>query len=465
MQSRSRRFTATICSVAALSLAASACTNASSSKGAAPSETGSATATTYQGTDFTTNQPVNAPGVTSTEIHVATITSKTNPIGGDNVLLNDGIQGYFDLVNSKGGIWGRQLKITNKHDDQTVANLNETQAMLAQDNVYAVFEAVELFTGAKLLAKKGIPTFGWNINAEWAGPTNFFPNIAPICFGKTCSAIGKAMPWIVQQEGKHKVAVIGYDVPQSSDAMTSSAREIEKFSKDVDAQVVYQDVSLQFGQTDYSAQVAQMKQKHVDFLATALDFNGDYAIAKEMQRQGILDKVTFFHPNLYNPDFLAKNAALLEGGIALIPVLAIEHKPVPPALQEYLDYAQSHDIKVTEMTEEGWIAARQFVDALKAAGPDFTWAHLIGAWNQQTAYTNGGIVPPIDWTRQHNDPTKSVANRSKLQCVNFARMHDGKFVGIYDDGGAKPWVCFHGQQPDTWEKPENLSFAPATSGG
>src|SRR5690242_19507424 len=120
MQARSRTFIATICSVAALSLAASACTNASSSKSATSSGTESRTATTYQGTDFTINQPVTAPGVTSSEIHVATITSKTNPIGGDNGLLNDGIQGYFDLVNSKGGVWGRQLKISSKRDDATV---------------------------------------------------------------------------------------------------------------------------------------------------------------------------------------------------------------------------------------------------------------------------------------------------------------------------------------------------------
>jgi ABC-type branched-subunit amino acid transport system substrate-binding protein len=449
--------------VAVFALAAGACTNASDGGGGGTATTGAGSqpATTYQGTDFSTNQPVDAPGVTDTEIHVGSITSKTNPIGGDNGLLNDGIEGYFDLVNSQGGVWGRQLKLTSQRDDNTVNNLNETTALLAQDNVYAVFEAVELFTGAKALAKAGIPAFGWNINAEWAGPPNFFPNIAPICFGKTCSSIGKAMPWIVQQEGKHKVAVIGYDVPQSSDAMTSSAREIEKFSTQADAKVVYEDVSLQFGQTDYSAQVAQMKAKGVDFLATALDFNGDYALAKEMQRQGILDKVTFFHPNLYNPEFVAKNADLLDGGIALVPVLAVEHRPVPSALQEYLDDAAAHDIKVTEMTEEGWIAARQFVDALRAAGPDFTWKHLVGAWNQQKAYTNGGLVPPIDWTRQHNDPNV-VANRAELQCVNFLRIQDGKFVGIYDDAGAKPWVCFHGQQPDTWEQPQNLSFAPSS---
>jgi hypothetical protein len=183
-----------------------------------------------------------------------------------------------------------------------------------------------------------------------------------------------------------------------------------------------------------------------------------------MQRQGILDQVLFFHPNLYNPEFVRKNAELLDGGIVLIPVLAVEHAPVPPALQEYLDYAHEHDMPVTEMTEEGWIAARQFVDALRAAGPNFTWKNLVGAWNQQTAYTNGGLVPPIDWTTQHNDPTKSVANRAVLQCVNFARIDGGKFVGIYDDGGAKPWVCFHGRQPDTWERPVNMSFAPAAGG-
>ena len=157
-----------------------------------------------------------------------------------------------------------------------------------------------------------------------------------------------------------------------------------------------------------------MKAKHVDFLVTGLDFNGDYSIAKEMQRQGILHQVTFFHPNLYNADFVAKNATLFEGGIVLVGVLAVEHQPVPPALQEYLGYADAHGMRITEMTEQGWIAARQFVDALEAAGPDFTWATLVDTWNRQTRYSNGGLVPPIDWTTQHDDPSTSAASRSPL---------------------------------------------------
>ena len=458
MHDRAQTVTAVLCGVALLTL--SACSNSGSTTAATtPPANGSRTATTYAGSNYTTDVPVSAPGVTSTEIDVGSITSKTNPLGTNNSVLDDGIKGYFDLVNAKGGVWGRKLKLSTELDDQTVDNLNVTQQLLSQNNVYAVFEAVELFSGAKLLAKAGIPTFGWNINAEWAGPPNFYPNIAPICFSKACSSMGKALPWIIKQVGAHKVALIGYNVPQSADAMTSGAAEITKFSQQADAKVVYADTSLQFGQTDYSVQVSKMKSSGADFLVTALDFNGDYALAKEMQKQGILDKVTFFHPNLYDAAFVQKNASLFENGLVLIPILALEHQPVPPALQEYLDYAHAHGMAITELTEEGWIAARQFVDALRAAGPDFTWAHLVGAWNQQTDYTNGGTVPPIDWTRQHNSPDASIANRGKLQCVNFVRIHDGKFVGVYDDGGAKPWVCFHGQEPDLWENPQNLSFA------
>ena len=60
------------------------------------------------------------------------------------------------------------------------ANLNKTdlrranfrgatvQQAIAQDNPFAIFIATSLFTGAKTLAAANIPTFGWNIDPEWA---------------------------------------------------------------------------------------------------------------------------------------------------------------------------------------------------------------------------------------------------------------------------------------------------------
>jgi ABC-type branched-subunit amino acid transport system substrate-binding protein len=445
------------CSLAALALVVAACGNAGDDT--TSGSTAKPSGTTFTGTNFDTHQTVDAPGVTDKEIHVGSVVSITNPTGGDYGRLNDGIDAYFDTVNAKGGIWGRTLKLTSKRDDATGNNANQVQALLAQDNVYAAFIAVQLFTGAATLEKAGIPTFGWNINAEWAGPKNFYPNVAPICF-KNCSALGRLLPYVIQQSKAHKVALIGYNVPQSSDAVKGSAQSIAQYGKDIDAQVVFQDTSLAFGNVDWSAQVAQMKSKGVDFLSTSLDFNGDLGLAKEMKKQGILDKVTFMHPNLYNPEFVAQNADLLEGGIVSIGMLATQHQPPPPALQEYLDYAKSHaKFVVTEMTEQGWLAARQFVEALKAAGPNFTRANLIDAWNQQTWFSNGGLVPPIDWTRQHNDPGTHPEDRSQFECANYVEIHNGKFEPLFDAGGAKPWVCFDGTKRNVWQQPVHVSFA------
>ena len=168
---------------AAIALVSAGCGNAGSSK-ASPTPTTSAggPVTTNVKNDFTTNQKVDAQGVTDEEIDVASVTSKTSVLGGQDAKLNDGIKAYFGLVNSKGGIYGRQLKLTSERDDIQVNNLATVEALLAQDKPYAAFIATDGFSGAKKLAAAGMPTFGWNINAEWAGPKNFFPNVAPVCF-------------------------------------------------------------------------------------------------------------------------------------------------------------------------------------------------------------------------------------------------------------------------------------------
>jgi ABC-type branched-subunit amino acid transport system substrate-binding protein len=449
-----------VAAAVAVGLLAVGCTNSSSGKSGSGStdttQAGGNTVTTYQGTDFTKNQPVNAQGVTDKEIKVASVTSITSVLGGQDAELNDGIDAYFGKINSEGGIWGRQLKLTSKRDDIQVNNLNTVQAMIVQDKPYAAFIATDGFSGAKLLGKAGIPTYGWNINAEWAGPKNFFPNIAPICL-EGCPLLPHILPTLVKSAGKHKVAVIGYNVPQAAGCVTGANNTMKQFGKDVDASMVYSDASAGFGNADWSPQVAQMKEKGVDFLVTCVDFNADFAIAKEMARQGIRDKVTFYHANLYNPEFVAKNKDAFQNDLVLAQITAVEQLPNIPAQTEFLDYAQAHDVKISELTMQGWIAAQQFVDGLKAAGPDFTWANLVNAWNTQKWYTGHGWVPPIDWTRQHTDPAQGDQYRSAFECGNFLKVDNGKFVPYLAKPG-KPWICFDGHKLDTWQTPVNVSF-------
>ena len=61
-------------------------------------------------------------------------------------------------------------------------------------------------------------------------------------------------------------------------------------------------------------------------------------------------------------------------------------------------------LTVTELSTEGWIAANMFVTGLKLAGPNFTQQKLIDALNKDTDFDAGGMIVPINWTYQHNDP-------------------------------------------------------------
>ena len=144
-----------------------------------------------------------------------------------------------------------------------------------------------------------------------------------------------------------------------------------------------------------------------------------------MSRQGILDKVTFFHPNLYNPDFVKKNAALFEGGIVLAGIDAVEHQPAPPALQEYLDYAKAHNLKVTELTEQGWIAAPPVRRRAEGGRAEL---HLVEPRER---------LEPADVVQQRRPrpadrldegaqrPGDVLASRSEFECQNFVRIHNG----------------------------------------
>lgn len=449
-----------LAAVVAAGLLAAACGNTDDGGDAATDTTaadGDTATSAAGGGDYSENVPVDAPGVSDTEIRVGSIVSATNPTGGDQVLLNDGIEAYFDLVNAQGGIYGRELVLASERDDMMGNNETEVVALLTQDDVYAAFVASLLFTGASQLAEAGIPTFGWNIQAEWAGPENFFPNLAPVCF-EGCPLLPHILPWLVRETDSHRVAVMGYNVPQSASCVQGNVDNLERFGSDVDAEVVFTDGSIAYGQIDYAPQVTEMKDKDVDFLVTCMDFNGDLAIAEEMNKQGIRDDVAFYHANLYNHDFVRDNADALEGDIVLAQITAVEHEPPPPGVQEYLDYAAEHDLKVTELTMQGWIAARQLVDALKATGPEFTWENLVGAWNQQTWYTAEGFVLPIDWTRQHTDPAEGTEFRSEFECGNFVRVEDGELVSAFAEGD-EPWVCFDGHRPEEWHEPVNVSFA------
>jgi ABC-type branched-subunit amino acid transport system substrate-binding protein len=381
-------------------LIAAACGNSGSSKQSSdttlPSGGPTSTATPA---DLKKNVPVSAPGVSDTEIDVATITSKTNNLTGTYAPLVDGVKAYFQMVNDNGGIYGRHLVVKYDRDDQFGQNRQTVQQSLSQDKAFATFVATTLFTGADLLAKAKQPTFMWNINPEFAGHPTFFANEGALCF--TCP--GHGLPYLAKQLKAAKVGVLAYGIAQQSKDCATGIKN--SFAKYPTAQIAYFDDSLGYAQP-LGAQVTQMKQKGVTFVMTCVDLQESYTLGKEMQKQGM--QAVQELPNGYDPDFVAKNASLLEGDIVSPQFLAFEVQPQITEIQNLYKYAAEIGVQVHELTAIGWILGSELYTGLAGAGPQFSQAAVVDALNRQTAFTDNGFVAPIDW---RHSATRNAAMR------------------------------------------------------
>ena len=101
--------------------------------------------------------------------------------------------------------------------------------------------------------------------------------------------------------------MLAYGVAEQSKDCAVGIRN--SFLKYPTAQVAYFDNSLAFAQP-LGAQVTQMKQKGVQFVATCVDLQESFTLGKEMQKQGM--KAVQDLPNGYDPNFVATNASLLK---------------------------------------------------------------------------------------------------------------------------------------------------------
>lgn len=440
MRSRARVGACTL--VAAAALLAAGCGNAEKSASGVGGSTPPTTAASDPGPSGS-YPPVTAPGVTPTEIRVGGIASVTSPLGGLEETAFDGVEAYFAMINESGGIYGRQLVLAEKKDD-AVANNKAMANELINGDVFAVLPvATLLFTGADDLVAAGVPTFGWTINPEWSGDV---ANPKANLFGQTGSFLGlgepiATYPFLAKELGVHKIGVLAYGVPQSADCADSVQAAFDEWGEAADAEVVYFDKSLAYGDKNLSVQVGKMKDAGVDFVTTCMDTNGVVTLATEMDKQG-LDARQYL-PNGYDHTFVEQYGDLFEGSVVRTDFVPIEvdEGSRPKGLTEFLAWMGTTGKTPTENAAVGWLNAALFVDGLKAAGPDFSRESVIQAINEMTDWNADGMAFGVDWTKQHTG-----SSEDKRFCQAFVTIEDSTFVPAFGEEG-KPFTCVDGADP------------------
>lgn len=394
------------------------------------------------------------PGVSDDEIKVTSIVTISNNSLGTNIAsYNDGIEAYFNYINDTGGIYGRELVLANKRDDQLFQNQGQSLAMVEEDDSLAAFVATLLFFGADTLNDAGVPTFGWGIHNEFADRPNIFGHIAPSCIG----CIHQMWPWIASQVGATKAGIFGYGNSENSKICAEGTRDsIEHYSAEAGGMTVeFFDTSIEFGLSGGVApQVSEMKDDGVDIIFTCLDLNGMRTIAQELVKQDYRDQVVMYHPNTYNHEFVAANADLFEGDLVFTQFVPFE-ADIDSDLQEaFFQYTEG--IKLEEQTMVGWLNAHLFYEGLLAAGPEFDRASLVEAIRTFENYSHDGLTNPVDWNRQSPLPNTNPDADYEYRCLNGIQIVDGVFEQWTGEPG-KPWLCWETIRED-WHDPEALTF-------
>ena len=167
-------------------------------------------------------------------------------------------------------------------------------------------------------------------------------------------------------------------------------------------------------------------------------------------------EAVLYHPNTYNHPFVAEAGDLFDGDYVAPQFEPFEADSGNESAAAFQAQMASEGRELSELAMIGWINAHTAFEALLGVGPEFDRASVIAEMNGRTSWDAGGLIVPIDWTRQHVPPTPDdQSNGYLLECAASLRMSGGAMETVADP--ATPWICWDNAD-QAWSEPQQVSF-------
>jgi ABC-type branched-subunit amino acid transport system substrate-binding protein len=157
--------------------------------------------------------------------------------------------------------------------------------------------------------------------------------------------------------------------------------------------VVYQ-AEASVTETNYSGFAAQIQEKKVDVLVTALEVSGMARLAKALREQGYQPKFASYGPQAYGKQFLTLAGPAAEGVTLNVAYDIFENRAHNPAIDTMLTWfaRSAPGLEPDYFAIIAWTAADLFVRALRAAGAKPTRDGVLAELRKITSFDAGGIL-------------------------------------------------------------------------
>jgi ABC-type branched-subunit amino acid transport system substrate-binding protein len=393
----------------------------------------------------------SAPGVTSNSITVGTISTQSGVLASNFSSMIYGERAYFDYINSIGGINGRKIDYKYALDDAgNPTTFNQlANTLINQDHVFAVTGIGTAFFSPNIFVEAKIPTYGYNVTGNWAGPSNLFAAGGSVQY---YPAGAPADAFVSRQTQKSpNVAFLAYGIAASADACQAA----DKAMSSAGYHVGYTDFKVAYPGSTVATDVQRMKQAGTNVVISCMDVQGNVSLARAIQQYGLHTTQLWFNGN--DQQTLDSNQSLMQNvyfSISHVPFTAPTSEY--PGLKTYLSVMKKYEPKYAqdEVAMQGWESASLFAQGVKMAGNDLTWANVIKADNSLTAFTAGGLTAPTNWK------SAGHSGHAPPYCGAFIKVSGTKYVPTLNHG-KNVFNCFQSIDP---KKNPVFPLPPGTPG-
>ncbi|MGW5739328.1 MULTISPECIES: ABC transporter substrate-binding protein [Streptomyces] len=367
-----------------------------------------------------------APAPSGAPVRVGIITSATSPVGGSAFTgPRDGAKAYFERLNARGGIAGREVEVRTCDDGGSGVGNNEcVHKLIDEEHVVALVATTSLdYAGASRVSAAGVPDVG---GQPIGSAYDTYPHLYGI-YGSVAPRNGKpgwggklvggteVYRYFKREQGARTAAVVSYN--QASSA--AYARLVTRGLKAEGYKVVTEQVD--FALPNFRAVAADLKEQGADLVFDALDTHGNARLCEAMDDVGVrvTAKVTNVQnwtsavPGDYKDAPRCRNALWATGA-------SRNHEDTDrPAVREFRAAMKGHE-ELSQWQLEGWAAAMWFTDAAASCRGEVTRACVDRFMDRGESYTARGLLLPVTYERRADPP------RTRRTCVSVARWKDGE---------------------------------------
>ena len=349
------------------------------------------------------------------------LTGATSDVG---VPYANGVKGYVDWINGKGGINGRQIELISNDYAYKVENAERLYTQyVTQDKVVALIGWGTGDTEAlrPKIATDKIPFMSASLSEKLTdvkeAPYNFVVGV------NYSDQMRIALQYILQQKSNAqgiKVAFLYNDSPFGK----SPEPALDEVAGKNGMQVLK--VAMPRGATDLTAQLQQVQAFAPDYVIIQNTAGPAVLALKNAQTLGL--QTQFITLNFASNEILINNAgAAAEGVIGIIPY-------APPAddlatvkdINEYLKAKGQGAIsdKDKGLTySQGWATMATMAEGIKRAQGDLTGENIRKALEGLQNFETGGITTPI---------TFGASDHQGAVALKVYQVKDGKWTAVSD---------------------------------